>query len=395
MSKFILNTMKEQNRHMTREKKTSQMLCLVLTALFLTVFPLVSSAQPDTVRTPKVYIAPYKGDAPGAYTLVQDDFGAPHARGLEMYSDTIAFNRGIPFCFATITKECDANDWKKANEMIKHGHQILNHSHSHLCGQPQSWCTFGDWNENDFAVEIDQSTELIQTNTGVHPAFFVFPFDLFTDTMITYLASKGYAGTRAGAQNQLQMYSPLNPLRINYTVYRPDQPYAVFTQFAEQAIAKKGWAVRVMHGVADDSWGALTVEQYREHINYLKQKSDQRQLWVATMSDVLWYMTMKAKYDVKIASLKHHFDKQNRVERISFTEVYTNHVYTADEKANEKTLKSTAHQNTLSIVLVQPYYKGGIIAYQKGKLLTRYYSGEKLIIEANPEDGDVTIEYLH
>ena len=60
--------------------------------------------------------------------------------------------------------------------------------------------------------------------------------------MITYLTSKGYAGARSGVQNQLQMYSPLNPFKINYNIYRPDQPFTVFTQFAEQAIVKKGWS---------------------------------------------------------------------------------------------------------------------------------------------------------
>jgi len=383
--------MKEKNRYMTREKKTSLMLSLVIPVLFLAVLPLVSCAQKDTVYTPQVYIAPYKGDTRGAYTLVQDDFGAYHARGLEMYSDTIAFNRGIPFCFATITKECDANDWKKANEMIKHGHQILNHSHSHLCGQPQSWCTFGDWDENDFAVEIDQSTELIQTNTDVHPAFFVFPFDLFTDTMITYLAAKGYAGTRAGAQNQLQMYSPLNPLRINYAVYRPDQPYTVFTQFAEQAIAKKGWAVRVMHGVADDSWGALTVEQYRAHIDYLKEKSDQGLLWVATMSDVLWYMTQKAKYQIEVG--KENQD-QYKIYRFSFANTTTAQVYNQEEKANEKTLQLTSTVKTLTVVIAQGDYKITKIT-QKDKPLHYEYRPGKLMIDANPEAGEVIVHYTN
>jgi peptidoglycan/xylan/chitin deacetylase (PgdA/CDA1 family) len=390
MSKFMLNTMKEISSHTTRERKISVIYCLILTALFLNVSPLASFAQKDSLDTPKVYIAAYQGDAPGAFTLIQDDFGAAYAGGTEMYSDTIAFKRGIPFCFAAITKECDAYDWKRANEMIKHGHQILNHTHSHLCGTPQSWCTFGDWDENDFATEIDLSTELIQTNTGAHPAFFIFPFELFTDTMITYVRSKGYAGARAGRQGQLQPYTGVDPFHLNCSGHRPGTPVNDMTQFADRAIKDKGWAVWVMHGVADDSWGALTVEEYRTNIDYLKEKKEQGQLWIATYSDVLWYMTLKDKYTVRIGTINSH----KAVEKISFDKVTTAQVYNSDEKLNEKTLQSTSHVKTLTVVVAQTEHTISKII-QKEKPLKYEYRDGKLLIEANPDAGEVIIHYTN
>ena len=73
----------------------------------------ISMAQ----QTGKVYIANFKNDADGAYTLIHDDFGGQWAEGIEQFADTMAYHRGIPFCFALIAGECNASDWKKLRSM--------------------------------------------------------------------------------------------------------------------------------------------------------------------------------------------------------------------------------------------------------------------------------------
>ncbi|MBY0425684.1 MAG: hypothetical protein K2Q22_08620, partial [Cytophagales bacterium] len=73
-----------------------------------------------------IYVAPFKNDASGAYTLIHDDFGGSWAHGIHEFADSIAFTRGIPFCFAAIGNECDNVDWQMANTLIGHGHQIVN-----------------------------------------------------------------------------------------------------------------------------------------------------------------------------------------------------------------------------------------------------------------------------
>jgi peptidoglycan/xylan/chitin deacetylase (PgdA/CDA1 family) len=266
-----------------------------LTLLFAVPFVLSASAQT------KVYIAPFRYDATGAYTLIHDDFGADYARGIEEYIDTMNFNRKLPICFAAITGQCDKQDWKKANELIAHGHQILNHTMSHKCGQPQSWCTFGDWNEKDFPVEIDQSTDLILKNTGKHPAFFVFPFDLFTDTMIAYLRAKHYVGARAGKQGTLNNPDLNDPFMLNYTVFRPGEPLSKLNEMANKAIQTKSWAIRVMHGIEDESWAHITAAEYATHLDYLQKEVQQHHLWMATLSDIVTYQYNKQLIEIKIA----------------------------------------------------------------------------------------------
>jgi hypothetical protein len=267
------------------------------TLLFFSSF-CVATAQ---TKSTQLYIAPFRHDADGAYTLIHDDFGASYARGIEEYIDTMNYNRKLPICFAAITGECDQDDWTKAKEMIGHGHQILNHSMTHKCGQVQSWCTFGSWNEKDFPTEIDKSTDLILKNTGKHPAFFVFPFDLFTDTMLNYLEAKNYLGARAGKQNVSNSAVLSDPFLTNYAVFRPGEPVSALNEMADKATKDKSWAVRVMHGIEDESWAHITAEEYATHLDHLKEQVRQNKLWMATLSDVVTYQYNKEAAVLKVS----------------------------------------------------------------------------------------------
>ncbi|MDF2454648.1 MAG: hypothetical protein K0R51_641 [Cytophagaceae bacterium] len=269
------------------------------TLLLLCLYSVVSFAQAQS-KIAQVYIAPFRHDAEGAYTLIHDDFGAQYARGIEEYIDTMTYNRKLPICFAAITGECDQEDWTKAKAMIAHGHQILNHTMSHKCGQPQNWCTFGNWDEKDFPTEIDKSTELIWKNTGKHPAFFIFPFDLSTDTMVNYLRAKHYLGARAGKVNMLNDKKLNDPFLLNYTVFRPGEPHTALNEFADKAIQSKSWAIRVMHGIEDESWAHITAEEYATHLNHLQRQIQNHKLWMATLSDVVTYQYIKETSDVAI-----------------------------------------------------------------------------------------------
>ena len=67
---------------------------------------------------------------------------------------------------------------------------------------------------DDFPIEIDQSTNLIATNTGIIPTFFIFPFDLSIDTMRTYRSENGYYGFRTGQKMQIKDAHFENPFWI-------------------------------------------------------------------------------------------------------------------------------------------------------------------------------------
>jgi peptidoglycan/xylan/chitin deacetylase (PgdA/CDA1 family) len=332
-----------------------------------------------------IYIATYKNDMIGAYSLIHDDYGAAYADGIEKYADTMAFNRGIPFSFAVIAGECNEQDWKNAEGMIAHGHQVLNHSMNHKCGKENEWCHFGNWNEKHFDVEIDSSTSYIQKYTGKHPAFFIFPFDLFTDTMVSYLQHRKYAGARAGLQNILQEPHITDPFKLNFNVFRPEQNTSVLNSFADEAIEKKSWAIRVVHGVNDQSWASLNLQEYEKHLEYLKKLSKENKLWVATLSDIAYYSMLREKYELKIAET----DKKGRVKKIIFSERKIMNSNNQDEFFIQA--QKTSNAKELTIVVLYGFNISEII--QDGRKVTFNTRDGKTIFNTDPAAGPVIINY--
>jgi peptidoglycan/xylan/chitin deacetylase (PgdA/CDA1 family) len=354
-------------------------------SILLTILSGTPASDHQTHINPTIHVAQFKNNADGAYTIIHDDFGGQWASGIEDYADTMAYHRGIPFCFALIAGQCEDSDWEKANELISHGHQVLNHSMSHKCGKDFEWCKAGLWNEKDFSVEIDSSNDLIKSNTGKHPAFFMFPFDLHTDTMISYLQYKGYAGSRAGSFDILEEASINDPFRLNFKTYPPGQKGSDLDSFAKEAMVKKGWAIREVHGVNDGSWGAISLKEYENHLNYLKSLSEAGHIWVATLSDVVFYRLLKEKYICTITET----DKKNRVTRIDFSAAKETR-----ERWDSKmfsTAQATTKVQSLTIVLTQKGTPDK--AVQNGKDISISKKGLEVLIEANPAEGPVTLFY--
>jgi len=362
-----------------------------MTAIFICLlslsFMLADTHAPFQIREePKVYVATFKNDAEGAYTLIHDDFGGDWAQGIEEYADTMAFTKGIPFCFALITGQCNAKDWKKANEMIAHGHQVVNHSMYHKCGKVNDWCTAGNWDEHDFAIEIDSSTNLIKKKTSHHPAFFMFPFDIYTDTMITYLRAKGYAGARAGNNNALQKAEIEDPFHLNYKGYSPQNSPSELNSFVDQAMGKKAWAIREVHGVNDGSWGKISLSDYEVHMNYLQRLSRADSIWVATLSDVVLHQMLRKKYGASISQL----DEHGNVTKIDFNINISN--FPKSDSLIFSTVFATAKHHTLTLVLIQQKSKILKVMQQDKKIPFRK-SGTKILIEADPAEGMVSLVY--
>jgi|GEM_PF-3671890 len=339
--------------------------------LFITLSSVTLFAQ-------DISIAPFKNNAKGAYTLIHDDFGAYWAKGIEEYVDTMAYNRNIPICFAAITKECDKADWEKANELIAHRHQIINHTMSHKCGVAIDWCQAGNWDEHNFDVEIDSSTAWIKKNTGTHPAFFIFPYDLFSDTMITYLKASHYLGARAGKQNASNLSDQLNPFRLNFQMHRPEEAIALLDSFAIQTVREKSWGIRVLHGVADDSWGALNPVDYGKHLDQISKLSKDKQLWVATLSDVVTYQYMKTKYTPRIK-------QRDAAGRVTHIELIDNSAIVLPDES-----LLTDKKITLVIKQKSTSYKEII---QDNTHLHIEMIGNEMIINAPADKGDIVITY--
>lgn len=243
----------------------------------------------STMAQPPVQICTWKNGATGCYNIIHDDFGNKSVMGIINYADTIAFNRGLKFTFGAITSDCEANGlYTKAKQMIEqHGHEIINHSHSHSCALFSQNCGSGagsnyGWAEAGptlkFDVEIDQSTSSIARNTGYTPRYFIYPFDQYNESANDYLKSKGYIGARTGRYNQATA-SNFTPdgqgfFRTNLVVDVANNVAINLNARVDEAINNGTWVNRELHNVGSTGWGYVTVDDYRNHLDYVKSKVD-------------------------------------------------------------------------------------------------------------------------
>lgn len=247
-----------------------------------------------------VTITPWKDGARAAYSVTMDDFCLTGARGIAMHADSLFRNRNMTFGFGAIVGFCRERDWGIAKTLLAHGHEVLNHSWTHGCPRTESWCAGPAWEGARLAKEIDSAGLEIERHLGRRPLFFLFPFDIWTPGQITHLKSRGYLGARSGALRDVNRPEFTDPFDLNFDAVHPTANRH-FQRFAlgaliDSAIRSGGWAIRETHGVADGSYGSLSVAELRQHLDYAKAKSDSGLLWVAGPVAVLKYRKQAGTY---------------------------------------------------------------------------------------------------
>ena len=376
-------------------------------AFYLCVIFFFNQAFAQQVSTS---ISTWKNNAKGAYTLIHDDYGASNVDGIWQYADTIASNRGIKFTFGAISGSCEETRWvdgkeykpyRKAQEMMDRGHEIISHSHTHTCAVYNEWCRDKGWAEfgqEDFETEIDGCTESIESGTGVRPRYFIFPYDLHNQSANARLKQQGYIGSRTGWGDTMAFWGYD---RSDANTFRPDvdgffrtavqvfddndaglsdnQQTKVLNDEVNNAINRSEWANRELHNVGNEGWGHVTVKAYRDHLDYVKQKKESGDLWVGTVSEILTYQAQKLYYQPSGILEKNNGQIVVRwnTPSINFTE-YLNPL-------NVKT-SITLNVDVSQLGLVTEIIQGG-------KKITDYYtSGDQLSVNIYPHLGPVFIK---
>lgn len=351
--------------------------------LFTFFLPLMLFAQPP------VSITTWKNGASGCYNIIHDDFGSNLVIGINNYADTMTFNRGIKITFGAITEECESKPemYVKAKSMINdHGHEIINHSHTHTCAVSQSWCTTKFWAEpatEDFAMEIDLSSELIRTKTDVDPKFFIYPYDQFNETANNYLKSKGYIGSRTGAYNSNSSANFLPDadgfFKTAFVVDVVENKAINLNERVQEAINQKRWINRELHNVGDDGWGHVTVDEYRDHLNFVKTKMDAGELWVGTISEILTYRIQRIKYTPSSI-----YNAGTETITVNWN---NNNTFNIESYLQPLKFKSPI---TLSVDITN--YPGNYHITQNGNEITDYHiKNNSILINVYPHNGPVVL----
>jgi len=230
-------------------------------------------------------VAPFRGAATGAYTIMHDDLCDYNIDSLFDVAEPELNARGLKAAFGVIVQRCQGRSvWAKVNAMVEHGHEIMNHSWTH------EDIGLGA----DIAVQVDQATMVLNQNLTYGPAkFFIFPYDSFTDEVVAHLATLGYSGARAGSKG-LNQADFGDGLRVMFDVYGGENSIYnaqgdILKYYVDLAISNAGWAVREFHGIADETFDPIPTADYQAHLDYIKSKVDTNELWVDTPSSVINY----------------------------------------------------------------------------------------------------------
>ncbi len=229
-------------------------------------------------------VAPFRGAAAGAYTIMHDDLCDYTIDSLFDIAEPELNARGLHAAFGAIVERCVERDlWTKVHALVDEGHEIMNHSWTHLdIGQGAS-----------FSEQIDQAQTVLDENLPSPSSFFIFPYDSFTDDAVNHLGSIGYLGARAGTKG-LNEPDFTDALRVKFDVYGGENSIYesqgdILKYYVDLAISERGWAVRELHGIADQTFFPVPVEDYKAHLDYVASKVESGELLVDTPTNIIHY----------------------------------------------------------------------------------------------------------
>jgi len=268
-------------------------------------YEVVIKVLPPTIS--ELEVAPWKHNSQAAYSIIHDDLCTGP------FTDQVAVNklkeRNLVAGFGAIVSNCNKDDFALMKKMESDGFEIVNHSWSHK--------NLTDSN-TDLSVEVDKAHNTL-IDHGFSVSYFALPYDAHNETVLGKLAAAplNYLGARAGSRKavsvrDMDVKDPFAPFRPGYDCYDLSEikkgdpscskyyedgraPSKILNLYLDEAIANGGWGLRELHGVGtDSSWGWISTPEYAKHLDYVKSKVEDGQLWVANPSEVTRYWAARA-----------------------------------------------------------------------------------------------------
>ncbi len=327
---------------------------------------------PLSSQTPTASFSNWKDNKKAAYSIIHDDY-SNYVTGIFQYADPIATARGVKLCFGAITNFCGATEWANARTMISHGHECVNHSHNHLCGGTAGQCSgLSTYGSAQYATELGTSTQIIEANTGIKPRFFIHPYDAASDGILSYLTGLGYLGTRAGTQEAVNTSSFTDFMHLNFFVYSPSSAISSLNQAVDQAVTSGGYAIREFHGVADGSWGAMTVANYTSHLDYVKTQINNGNIWSATTTEAITYKMQRDAYQPIVS-----YSASTGVIAVSFNTL--------------KTIDPSVLRTSVTLNINLNGIAGNYNVTQNGTLIPSVRTGSIVTVNVYPHQGNIVL----
>jgi hypothetical protein len=311
-------------------------------------------------------VAVWKGDAQGAYTIIHDDLCDWPIDSLYKVAEPELTQRGLNSAFGAIVLRCQERKlWPTLEVMREHGHEIINHTWDHKDIVEEAAMA-------PLSLEMDQANQVLNDNlVGQRTSFFIFPYDSFDDAAVEHLGTLGYLGARAGKKGVNSADFP-DAMRVMFDVWGGENSIYdgqgdILKIYVDLAISQGGWSVREFHGIADTTFFAMNLDEYRAHLDYVKSKVDTGELWVDTPSAVLRYRFSRQYCGTPSATGY----------QLAFT---------------PPSCDCARYASALSVVVTTAVDAPSALATQDGKMLaTKKLGPNRFLVDADPLGGPVAL----
>jgi hypothetical protein len=261
-----------------------------------------------------VKVATWRDDAVSAYSMIHDDLCGGTLRGIDQNAAPALLKRGLTAAMGPYVEACESGKlWDMVKDLESKGIEIINHSWSH----PHI-------NAGNAVKEIVMAKQTFDQHVKNPLVFFIFPFDEWNAATIGTVKSAGHLGARASRAKHppLNTEVPDNDFALEFDVwpraysdYGSVAPNALLNHHVQQAIMKKGWAIREMHSVTpaaktdgSEGWEPVPLALYEAHLDFLVKAAKANQVWTATPTTILRYRHARAACKAQVQGNMVTFD---------------------------------------------------------------------------------------
>ncbi|MBN1980702.1 MAG: polysaccharide deacetylase family protein [Chitinivibrionales bacterium] len=265
---------------------------LFVTIVFVGILAFQAYALKLTVAKTK-----WKNNAKSAYSIMHDDFCESMTNGLVKYAYQEADKYGFHLAYGAIVSSCEGNSqhWAVMKDIITRGHEIVSHTYTHPAGGILNLT--GEKLNHEI---LDSKKKLEEMVPGLKVTFFCFPEDLSNTNILNELKKIGYLGARAGDRGVIKSVANFDPLggKTLFDAYHEKESGisvygscpACLKQHLDAGISSGGWAIRELHGIADQSWGVCALNNYQTHLKDVKTAVDNGNVWMGAPTEVCQYI---------------------------------------------------------------------------------------------------------
>jgi hypothetical protein len=262
-------------------------------------------------------------------------------------------------------------------------------------------------NSANFFQQLNTAHASIANAVGFDPVYYIFPYDRFTHDANDRLKTLGYIGSRTGwsspnpgdapfVRSGYNNNDPANILPDNDGFFRNgvqvfDDYHAglsdngqlgVLNGTLDDAINNGEWCNRELHNVGPTGWGNVSINAYRMHMNYVKQRVDAGEVYMAPASEILTYLLQKAKY-----STSANYSAQDDKITVSFPEI--NPQINVDPATY---LNDLVYKTPITINVDLDGLTGTWTVWQDGNEITDFtIDNGVLTVNAYPHEGSVEL----